>query len=237
MSKSDFSSVRSERLYEIIVRQIVDLIKEGKLKPGDRLPAERQLAITLGCSRTSLREACRVLESEGLIISKPGGGRFIQQIDQNLDLNYEYNTVNMIEKTAILHFLEVREVLEPKIVELACERATADDFEKMEKVLTKMEESLRHPEKRVEADSSFHLALAEATQNFVFVSMIKSNLNMIRQVRKQTLHSHDRYQKSLEEHRIILEAIKKGEPTEAVTAILDHLTHLKEQIVVENKFS
>lgn len=233
MSKSNFSTVKGERLYEIIVRQVVDLIKEGKLKPGDRLPAERQLAITLGCSRTSLREACRVLESEGLIISKPGGGRFIQQIDQNLKLNYEYNTVNMIEKTAILHFLEVREVLEPKIVELACQRATASDIEKIEEVLIRMEESLKHPEERVDEDGNFHLALAEATQNFVFVSLMKSNLNMIRQVRKRTLHSQDRYQKSLNEHLIILEAVRNGESIKAVEAILNHLNHIKDQVLEE----
>jgi GntR family transcriptional regulator, transcriptional repressor for pyruvate dehydrogenase complex len=108
MSNEIFSGVRNERIYEKIVVQIRQLIEEGKLKPGNRLPGERKLAETLGCSRTSLREACRVLEAEGLIVSKPGGGRFIQQLDQDITLKYRFNTVDMLEKTAIIYFLEAR---------------------------------------------------------------------------------------------------------------------------------
>jgi GntR family transcriptional repressor for pyruvate dehydrogenase complex len=218
-------------LYEKIVQQLIQLIDDGQLKPGDRLPAERKLAENLGCSRTSLREACRVLESEGIIISKPGGGRYIQRVEQNLTLKYQFKTVDMLEKSAIIYFIEAREALEPKIAELASERATVDNIAKMEKVLAKMEETLKHPEEHVEADSSFHLALAEATQNFVFVSMMESNLNMIRQVRKQTLHSESRYLKSLSEHRAILEAVKQRDPKKAVEASLDHLKHIREKVL------
>lgn len=230
-----FSSVRSERLYEKIVLQLMQLIEKGKLKPGDRLPAERKLAETLGCSRTSLREACRVLESEGIIISKPGGGRFVQRVEQNLTLKYQFNTVSMLEKSAIIYFIEAREALEPKIAELASLRATKENISKLENVLSKMEEKLKFPEAQVEADSSFHLALAEATQNFVFVSMMESNFNMIRQVRKQTLHSEERYRESLEEHRFILDAIKEGNADKAVQACLTHLKHIRANVLGESE--
>lgn len=233
MDKELFSGVRNERIYEKIVVQIRNLIQEGKLKPGDRLPGERELAETVGCSRTSLREAFRVLESEGLIISKPGGGRFIQHIDQSMVLEYRFNTIDMIEKSAVLYFLEAREALEPRIVELAVERATSEQIEKMEKVLLYLEDRLKYPQEKVEGDSSFHLAVAEATQNFVFVSMMETNLNMVRQVRKQTLISPQRYTESLEEHRAILDAIKKRNKEEAVHATLVHLYNLK-QYVLQN---
>lgn len=226
-----FSGVRNQRIYEQIVVQIRQLIEEGKLKPGNRLPGERKLAETLGCSRTSLREACRVLEAEGLIVSKPGGGRFIQQVDQNMTLEYRFNTVDMLEKTAIIYFLEAREALEPKIAELASQRATAENIEKMEQVLLKMEENLKHPDDMVEVDSSFHLALAEATQNFVFVSMMETKLNMSRQVRKQTLHSQERYLQSLAEHRAILEAVKRHNASEAIEAIHIHLKHIRDHVL------
>jgi GntR family transcriptional regulator, transcriptional repressor for pyruvate dehydrogenase complex len=211
--------------------QIRQLIEDGKLKPGDRLPGERKLAETLGCSRTSLREACRVLEAEGLIISKPGGGRFIQQVDQNMTLEYRFDTVDMLEKTAIIFFLEARETLEPKIAELASQRATKENIEKMEQVLLKMEEELKQPDEIVEADSSFHIALAEATQNFVFVSMMEAKLNMSRQVRKQTLHSRERYHQSLAEHKAILDAIKRRNASDAVKAIHIHLQHIREHVL------
>lgn len=231
MSNEMFSGVHNQRIYEQIVVQIRQLIEEGKLKPGNRLPGERKLAETLGCSRTSLREACRVLEAEGLIVSKPGGGRFIQQVDQNMTLEYRFNTVDMLEKTAIIYFLEAREALEPKIAELASQRATAENIEKMEQVLLKMEENLKHPDDMVEVDSSFHLALAEATQNFVFVSMMETKLNMSRQVRKQTLHSQERYLQSLAEHRAILEAVKRHNASVAIEAIHIHLKHIRDHVL------
>lgn len=235
MEKSNFSAVKTERIYEKIVRQVVDLIKEGKLKPGDRLPAERQLAVTLDCSRTSLREACRVLESEGLIVSKPGGGRFIQKVDEKFEPSYEFDNVNLIEKTAVLHFLEVREALEPKIVELACQRATAEDIERIERVFINTNESMKHPESRVDGDTSFHLAIAEATHNFVFVSIMRSNLNLVRQVKIQTLLSEERYKDAVNEHRQIVEAIKKGDVPEAIEVTLNHIRKIREQLLLENK--
>ncbi len=226
-----FSNVRTERLYEKIIVQIRALIEDGKLKPGDKLPGERELANTLGCSRTSLREAFRVLESEGLIVSKSGGGRFVQHIQQNIVYEYRHNTVDLLEKSAILYFLEAREVLEPRITELAVQRATGEQIFKIETALMKMEEKLKYPIEKVDADSSFHLAVAEATQNFVFVSMVESNLNMIRLIRKQTLTDLTRYKVSLEEHRIILEAIQQRDVQAAVTATISHLQNLRKNII------
>lgn len=229
MDFTNFTEVKKERVYEKIVRQVVDLIKEGKLKPGDRLPAERQLAVTLACSRTSLREACRVLEAEGLIISRAGGGRFIQHIDEHLAPELEFDTINLMKKTAVLHFIEVREVLETKIVELACERATETDFNKIKLILKQMEESLKDPNILVNRDTNFHLALAEATHNFVFVSMIKSSVDMINQTRKQILGSQRRYEEALKEHQIIFEKIKQRDKLGAINAMRSHLNKLKEE--------
>lgn len=226
-----FMGVRNERIYEKIVIQIRQLIQEGKLNPGDRLPGEREMAESLGCSRTSLREAFRVLESEGIVISKPGGGRFILDVDKSLNMGYRFSPVDMLQKTAIFHFLEAREALEPKVAELACQRATKENLLKIERVLIKMEEKLKNPDEKVEGDSNFHLSLAEATQNFVFVTMMKTNLNMIRQIRKQTLTSQERYVDSLAEHRDIYEAVKNGNVSDAVEATMNHLARLRNSVL------
>ncbi|MFS0575192.1 FadR/GntR family transcriptional regulator [Sporosarcina sp. 179-K 3D1 HS] len=226
-----FVELQHTRVYEKIVEQIRGLIEDGTLKPNDRLPSERDLAQQLGCSRTSLREACRVLESEGLIVSKAGGGRFVQQVDQRFTLTYQVNPVDLLERTAVMHFLEAREALEPKIVEHASERATEEDILKIEKALQAMKEKLKYPEEKVEADSNFHLALAEATHNFVFVSMMEMNLHLYRQVRKQTLTSEDRYTESLQEHKEILDAIKAGDKNKAIQAMRNHLQHLRDNVL------
>lgn len=231
MSDLMFKGVRVERIYEKIVTQIRNLIQEGQLHPGDRLPSERDLSETLGCSRASLREAFRVLESEGLIITKHGDGRYIQTINQNVALEYRFSTVDMIEKSATLYFLEAREALEPKIAAMAAERATAEQLDKMQRVITKMSEKLRNPSAKVEGDSAFHLAMAEATQNFVFVSMMEANLSMIRQIRRQTLVSQERYIASLAEHQAILDAIKDKNTAAAVDATILHLKNLSANIL------
>lgn len=225
-----FSNIRSERLYEKIVTQIRALIEEGKLKPGDKLPGERELSTTLGCSRTSLREAFRVLEAEGLIISKSGGGRFVQQIEQSIKYEYHKPTVDLLEKSAILYFLEAREILEPRIAELAVHRATAADLEKIEKALGEVEKSFVYSDQKISSDMNFHVAVAEATHNFVFVSIIESNLHMIRQIRKQTLTDLERYQQSLEEHKQILLAIQNRDVQLAMTATTMHLQNLRKNI-------
>ena len=226
-----FVEVQHTRVYEKIVQQIRGLIEDGTLNPNDRLPSERDLAQTLGCSRTSLREACRVLESEGLIISKAGGGRFVQEVDKRLTFEYRVNPIDLIEKTSAIHFLEAREALEPKIVELATERATKDDIAKIEESLQRLKEKLKYPDEKVDADSNFHLALAEATHNFVFISMMEMNLNLYRQVRKQTLKSNDRYIESFQEHKEILTAITLGDKERAVQAIHTHLQHLRDNVL------
>jgi len=226
-----FSNVRNERLFEKIVIQIHALIVEGKLRPGDRLPGERALAETIGCSRTSLREAFRVLESEGLIVSKPGGGRFVQNLDQNIKLAYRQNAVDMLEKSAIFYFLEAREALEPRIAQLAVERATVKQIDKIKTVLRKMEDKLKNPTDKVDSDANFHLAVAETTNNFVFISMMESNMSMMRQVRRQTLTTTSRYEASMLEHKAILEAIERRDEHAAITATRTHLQSLRENVL------
>lgn len=227
MKSKMFVELQHTRMYEKIVEQIRKLIEDGTLKPNDRLPSERELAQMFGCSRTSLREACRVLESEGLIVSKVGGGRFVQEVDHRLALKYHVNPIDLIEKTAVIHFLEAREALEPKIVEIATERATESDIAKIENSLQRMKEKLKYPDEKVDADSNFHLSLAEATHNFVFISLMEMNLNLYRQVRKQTLKSTDRYVESLQEHMDILEAIKLRDKERAIQAMHTHLQNLR----------
>lgn len=226
-----FSSIKTERIYEQIVSQIHELIKEGHLKPGTKLPGERKMAESLNCSRSSLREALRVLESDGIIVSKAGGGRYIQNVKENISPEYEFDSVNLLEKSAILYFLEAREVLEPKIVKIAIERASNKDIEELGKVLKEMEERFKYPDEEVKNDSIFHLKLAEMTGNFVFVSMLEMNLNMIRKIRRKTLITSSRYRDSLEEHKEIFEAIKIRDSNKAEKLILYHLQNLRTSII------
>ncbi|MDN4495601.1 FadR/GntR family transcriptional regulator [Ureibacillus aquaedulcis] len=231
MENNLFTGVKYERIYEQIVVQIRELIQEGKILPGDRLPGERELSSMLGCSRTSLREALRVLEAEGIIISKPGGGRFVQNVDQRLVMEYSFDPVDLMKTTSIMHFLEVREMIEPKIAALACERANEEDFLNMEKALLKVEAEREDFEEKLVRDSMFHLALAEATQNFVLVTTLETNLNMLQQIRLKTLLSPERIERSNAEHRAIYDAVKRRNPKEASEAMAAHLKQLRKNVL------
>ncbi|HZG70048.1 MAG TPA: FadR/GntR family transcriptional regulator [Chondromyces sp.] len=231
MENNLFTGVKYERIYEQIVVQIRELIQEGKILPGDRLPGERELSSILGCSRASLREALRVLEAEGIIISKPGGGRFVQEVDQRLVMEYSFDPVDLMKTTSIIYFLEVREMIEPNIAALACERATEEDILKMEKALLKVEAKREDIDEKLERDSMFHLALAEATHNFVLVTTLETNLNMLQQIRLKTLLSPSRLERSTAEHRAIFDAVRSRKPKEASEAMALHLQQLRNSIL------
>ena len=181
-----FREIAPVRLYESVIEQIMDLIKSNELKPGDKLPPERELAEKLSISRGSLREAFRVLESRGLIKSKPSGGRYIREIRKNGYNNTE-NIILSLEKSSILELLEAREMFEVKIAEITAQKATPEDIELIEEALSKMneEEELKYG-KETESDSEFHLAIANASHNFVFVNIIKLHLDLLKDTREKT---------------------------------------------------
>ncbi|MCL5038942.1 MAG: GntR family transcriptional regulator, partial [Firmicutes bacterium] len=129
-----FQPVARQRLYQGVVEQLMEYIRSGAIRPGERFPSERELELDLGVSRGILREAFRVLEARGIIESRPGGGRFLLQPNLANFLDKEGN-FRILEKALLLDVLEVRQVIELKMVLLATERATEEDLVYLEEVL------------------------------------------------------------------------------------------------------
>jgi len=226
-----FREITPVRLYESVIEQIMDLIENNELKPGDKLPSERELAEKLSISRGSLREAFRVLESRGLIKSKPGGGRYIREIRKNGHNNTE-NIILSLEKSSILELLEAREMFEVKIAEIIAQRATPEDIKSIEKALNKMnEEEWLKDDKKTESDTEFHLAIASASHNFVFVNIIKLHLDLLRDTREKTQQIPGRREERWREHQAILQAIKEHDSKKAGEAMLEHLRNVREVLV------
>ena len=226
-----FREITPVRLYESVIEQIMNLIKNNKLKPGDKLPPERELAEKLSISRGSLREAFRVLESRGLIKSKPGGGRYIREIRKN-GHNSTENIISSLEKSSILELLEAREMFEVKIAKIAAQKATPEDIELIEEALNKIneEEELKYG-KETESDTEFHLAIASASHNFVFVNIIKLHLDLLKETREKTWKIPGRREEQQEEHQTIFQAIKEHDSKKAGEAILKHLRNVREIVV------
>ena len=224
----EFKEITPVRLYESVIEQIMDLIKNNELKPGDKLPPEREMAEKLSISRNSLREAFRVLESRGLIKSKPGGGRFIREIRENGHNNTE-NIILSLEKSSILELLEAREIFEVKIAEIVAQRTTLEDIKSIEEALNKMnEEDGLKDDKKTESDTEFHLAIASASHNFVFVNIIKLHLDLLRNTREKTQQIPGRREERWREHQAILQAIKEHDTKKAGEAMLKHLRKVRE---------
>ena len=158
----------------------MEQIKNNELKPGDKIPSERELAEELSISRGSLRQAFGVLESKGLIKSKPGGGRYIREVRKNGYSNTK-NIILSLEKSSILELLEAREIFEVQVAKIAAQRATVKETELIEQVLNKMnEEEVLKYDKETKSDAEFHLAIAKATHNFIFTNIIRLHLDLLK---------------------------------------------------------
>ena len=160
-----YKTIQSSRLYEQIVKQIEDSIERGDLKEGDQLPAERELALQFGVSRTAVREAVKALREKGLVEAYPGRGTFItSETSNSIRLTFD-RMIKSGPREGTLHLVEVREILEPEIAALAAKRVTEESLNELREAIAIMDGAKGDPDSFIEADLDFHLALAEAAAN------------------------------------------------------------------------
>lgn len=220
--------IKYHRVYEDVIEQIKNLILEGNLSPGDVLPTERELAQSFGISRGTLREAFRILEREGLIEVKPGGGRYLSKaLDEAEDRS---RIIDNIERATIIELLEARELFETGIVELAAKRATEEDIKEIEAAFEKWGQIDLDGEDRTEPDQAFHLSIAKATHNVVLVNMTELHMDLLQRTLSKTAKIPGRKDEVYEEHLLILQAIKERDPLKAKQALLNHLGKVRENI-------
>lgn len=227
--------IRHTRIYEQVVNQIKESIASGELQQGDPLPPERQLMTEMGVSRSSLREAFRVLELLGLIDSVPGKGRFVRKPrGDNAD------TRNMpLEDEAVLELMEARRALDPAIASAAAMHAMPSDLMRLRKVLSRTSRDLEKIELRSQADFDFHLVLAESTHNFVFINIVKMTFNLIMATHERIYSLLADKEAFLNEHEAIYEAITDHDVQKAQSLAAGHIERvyrtLQEALALEVK--
>ena len=225
----EFSPIKTRRLYEEIVEQIKQLITDGRLKPGDRLLAERELAEQFQVSRASVREAIRTLEMLGVIDIRPGEGTFVRGTETD-DIIRPLAMFLAVERSSLLDMFEMRRIFETATASLAAERATEEELDHIEAMLEKMRERLNvlDPEKGEEFDAAFHYAVAEAAHNTLLNKLFKTvseefaKANSVAR-RQLYLDNIQNAQKIIDQHSEILEAIRSRSPKKAGEAMLAHL--------------
>ena len=214
--------IKSTRIYEEIVRQVKQLIAEGRLKSGDRLPPERELAEKFVVSRTSVREALRALESLGLIEIRPGEGTFVRQVPLDA-LVGPLALVMTSQREAIGELFEARRVLEPAIAALAAGRATPEEIHEMERILEDQAREIAAGKTGLAQDAAFHAAIGTAAHNRAITRIAHAVMDLLTQSREESLNTPGRPTRSHQDHRRILQAIARRNATAARQAMLDHL--------------
>src|SRR6516164_9637810 len=225
--KPVYKAVRTSRLYEQIVQQIEDSILKGALKPGDQLPAERELAQNFGVSRTAVREAVKALREKGLVEAYSGRGTFItngtsQAIRQSLDL-----MIRISQQEGLAHVSELRQILEPEIAALAALRIEEQLLTTMRDAVATMDRSLHDPDPYIEADLDFHLALAEAAGNPLVLSLLDSIVGLLREQRMHIFKVDGGPERGQFHHKRILAAIEARDADKARAAMRAHLDQVK----------
>ena len=216
-------AAKGRRLYEDIVQEFSSLIRHGVLKPGERLPSERVLADQLQVSRSSVREALRSLELQGLVISKRGSGTFINTDNLESMVALLASTLTSGADT-LKHIFEMRHMLEPQIAALAAQRANKQEVAELESILEEQVKEIADGGTGVDSDTAFHFAMASATHNSALVKVISAVEDILRRSRNQSLQEPGRPQRSLASHREILGMIHSGDAAGARRAMEYHLT-------------
>lgn len=227
----DFQVIQRRKIHQDIAGQIRDLIRDGVLKPGDRLPSERELAERFQVGRGSLREAMRSLELQGMVVSRPGSGTYVSS--ESLEPLASIIVSTLTEANRDLEdIFEVRHLLEPHIASLAAERSTVEDCDRMMAAIEDQKIQIANGDTGVDGDTAFHFALAQGTQNPVLVKVISTMSDILAQSRDHAMQSPGRPQRSLASHRQILHMVSTGNSEGARTAMEHHITEVEPAYVL-----
>jgi GntR family transcriptional regulator, transcriptional repressor for pyruvate dehydrogenase complex len=221
--------VRKTKVYHEIVDQIRELISAGRIKPGDRLPPERELAELFKASRNSVRDAIRVLEQMGLIESRQGDGTYVRSVSAE-DLAEPLALMLLQSRTQMRELWEVRRVLEPSLAEFAASRITDEELDELETILEAQRRKVESGSTALEEDIAFHYGIAEAARNTVMLRTLDTLVDLLRQSRERSLQQHDRPAYSLAGHVRILAALRRRDPEGARAEMLRHLREVEERV-------
>ena len=234
-----FQKIHAEKLSQAVVHQIEQLILRGILNPGERLPAERDLAEQLAVSRPSLRTAISDLQDSGLLVSRAGAGIFVADV---LGKAFSPALVRLFEShdEAVFDYIRFRRDLEGLAAERAAKYASDTDLRVIQTLYEKMGSAHSKSNSQDEArlDAEFHLSIIEASHNVVMLHMMRSMYDLLKKgvfYNRQMMFKH-RVTRSnlLEQHSAINSALQARKASAARAAVEAHLDYV-EQMLNEQK--
>lgn len=226
MAELVFNKLTPVRLSEQVASRIEALILESHLRPGDKLPSERELSAAFGVSRPVVRESIKLLEERGLVAPHSGRGAFVtdpgwRNVTSSLNVAYQMQACTTGD------FHEARWCIESYTARLAAERATEEDIDRMASAIRVMDSSLGTPAQFMAADAEFHAALAASTHNPLFAAMAQPLVEMIMKL-GHVAFSHGGFPERHRKHWLLLECIKARDPEGAEAMMHEHLVLSRE---------
>ncbi len=211
--------VTRPRLYEVIVEQLCAYIADNEMMPGEKLPAERDLATKLSVSRASLSQALVALEVQGVLSVRHGDGAILVRRPT------EERAIRALREHAdrIPDVIEAREALEVKLAGLAAARRTDAEMAAIDAAIATMEAEVEAGERGVVGDEMFHEAITAAAHSSLLAKLMHEISGLIRETRIESLSQENRPRASLEGHRKIADAVRKQDPREASRAMAEHI--------------
>lgn len=222
-----FEEVKIEKVSDKIVNQMKALIIEGKLKPGDKLPGERELTEMLGVGRSSIREAMNILETMGYIEIKKRKGYFVKSITSTLQLD-PLKQIFQKDKSKIVQLYEIRNDLERGSAYYAAQNRSKEDLEEIQRCLSDFKDQNGNLIFTWDKDKNFHIAIAQATHNFLRIHVIKHIFDFSREFIKEPIEflidDNKHYLDELvKQHEQIYKAIEEKNCKKSSQLMSEHL--------------
>jgi GntR family transcriptional regulator, transcriptional repressor for pyruvate dehydrogenase complex len=211
-------------LYAAIAERLLSHVVQSELRPGDKLPGERELARRLGVSRTTVRQATVALQAQGILEVRHGGGTFLRHLDPSSPAVEGIRS----RRDRLPAVLEARRALEVTIARLAAERRSEADLVAIERGLAQMRREVDDGRIGMDGDAEFHAAVTQAAHNPVLSELMAHLAQDVAETRAESLSQARRPPRSLADHEAIASAIAAGDPEAAATAMTAHLDHVAE---------
>ncbi|MBD1380350.1 FadR/GntR family transcriptional regulator [Metabacillus arenae] len=226
-----YKQVRPRKIYEEVAETILEMIKKGEIKPGEKLDSVEQLAENFNVGRSAIREALSALRAMGMIDIKQGEGTYVKEFDPDV-FSLPLSSAALMNKQDISYLLEVRRILETGAARAAAEKRTEADLEDMQIALGQMKEAVGNEELGEQADLLFHIGIAAASHNPILVNLMNHVSGMLiesmRETRRILLYSKRKNTDRLyDEHVEIFEAIQSGDSDTAEKRMLQHLENVE----------
>jgi GntR family transcriptional repressor for pyruvate dehydrogenase complex len=227
-----FEGHQRGRVSETQAQRILRMIESGELEVGDKLPGERSLASQLGISRSSVREAIRYLEAMGVVDTRVGLGTYVVNTMPIATIASSLSAWLSENRSEVIQVFEVREPLETQAAALAAARADDEAISEMEETLDRMAAEIEKGDTQAvtELDNRFHYLLGEATGNHLLHQVLESIQDLLMESRYAILSIPGRPERSLAEHREVLDAVRRSDPKAASEAMHVHLGNAVEDV-------